>query len=133
MTAPALALRRAVVAALLADPILSDALSGVFDGPPARVRYPYVELADGSSTDWSSKTSTGREHGLVINIWDDAEEGGVRLLELMGAVETAIGAMPQTLEGHRIASLTFLRSRLVRNPGGQWAGIVQFRVRTIQT
>jgi hypothetical protein len=61
MSDPAMAVQAAIVAALNASSSLSDEISGVFDGPPPRARFPYVAISDGLVTDWSTKTEPGRE------------------------------------------------------------------------
>jgi hypothetical protein len=121
----------ALVAALAARPALASAVSGIFDGPPPRAAYPYVLVDDGATTDWSTKTASGREHRLAITIWDDGASAA-RLQNLMAEAEAAIEAMPRSLTGHRVASLVFLRARVVRDPDGPWAGLIEYRARTIE-
>jgi hypothetical protein len=128
MSDAAQALQRALVAALRAA---SLGVTGIHDGPPADAAYPYVAITDGSTTDWSHKTGRGREHRLSIAIWDDGT-APARLHDLLGRAEDAIEAMPRNLAGHRIASLLFLRARIVRDPGGPWAGRLDYRVRTLE-
>jgi len=105
---------------------------GVFDGPPARAAYPYVAIDGGFSTDWSTKTAAGREHRIAVTLWDDGRSAA-RLHALMAEVGSAIEAMPRALEGCRVASLVFLRSRVTRDAAGPWAGIVEYRVRVMAT
>jgi hypothetical protein len=49
----------------------------------------------------------------------------------MGHVDYALLAIPRDLPGWRIASLVFLRSMVVRDPAGPWAGLVEHRVRLL--
>jgi hypothetical protein len=123
-------LQSALVTALEAHPALADALTGVFDGPPPHAAYPYISIADGLVTDWSTKTATGREIRLALTVWDDGEEAS-RLHDLMGHVEDAVAALPRDLAGWRIASCVFLRSLIARDPAGPWAGLVEYRVRIL--
>jgi hypothetical protein len=132
MSDAALAVQAAVVAALQAHPGLSLALTGVYDGPPPQAAYPYVSVADGLVSDWSTKTATGREVRVALTIWDDGEEA-TRLHTLMGQVEEALEALPRDLTGWRVASNVFLRSLVARDPAGPWAGLVEQRVRVIQS
>ncbi len=125
-------LQAAAVAALEAHPVLSAALTGVYDGPPPRAAFPYIAIADGISTDWSTKTASGREIRLALTVWDDGEEAS-RLLDLMAHVEDAIAALPRDLPGWRIASLMFLRAMVVRDAAGPWAGLVEHRVRMLES
>lgn len=123
-------LQQAVVAALYAHPVLSAMLSGVFDGPPPRAPFPYISIADGLVTDWSTKTETGREIRMALTVWDDGEMPA-RLHELMGHVEDVIAALPGTVGNWRIASNMFLRSLIARDPAGPWAGLVEQRIRLL--
>jgi hypothetical protein len=130
MSAAAIAVQRALVAAL--DVPGLAALTGIYDGPPPDAAYPYAAISDGSTTDWSHKSGQGREHRLSIAIWDDGASPA-RLHQLIAAAEDAIEATPRNLPGYRIVSLAFLRSRIVRDPAGPWAGRVDYRVRTLDT
>jgi hypothetical protein len=125
----AIALQTALVAALTYA--LSDDVAGVFDGPPVRPDYPHILIGEGGTADWSHKTGRGREHRLAIIVRDDGQSAA-RLHGLMGSVEAAVEAMPVALEGHRIASLVFLRSRVVRDAAGPWSGLIEYRVRTLE-
>lgn len=120
----------AAVTALEAHPVLSQMLSGVFDGPPPRAQYPYISITDGLCSDWSTKTATGREIRLSLNVWDDGEQVS-RLHNLMGHAEEAIAAMARDLPGWRVASIVFSRSLVARDPNGPWAGLVEHRVRIL--
>jgi Protein of unknown function (DUF3168) len=123
-------LQEAAVSALEAHPVLTAELTGIYDGPPPRAIFPYISVGQGVVTDWSTKTSAGREIRIALTVWDDGEEAS-RLQSLMGHGEDAIAAMPRDLNGWRIASLVFLRSLVVRDPAGPWAGLVEHRVRML--
>lgn len=123
-------LQSALVAALETHPVLAGALTGIFDGPPPRMAFPYVSIGDGLVTDWSTKTATGREIRIGLTVWDDGE-AATRLHQLMGHVEDAVAAVPRDLDGWRVASCVFLRSFVARNPAGAWAGVVDYRFRML--
>lgn len=123
-------LQAAAIAALSAHPVLTTQLSGIYDGSPPRAAFPYVAITDGLTSDWSTKTTTGREIRLAFTVWDDGE-AATRLADLMGHVDDAILAIPRDLPGWRIASLVFLRSIVVRDAAGPWAGLVEHRVRLL--
>ena len=124
------AVQTAAVAALQAHPVLSMQLSGIYDGPPPRASFPYISVAEGLVSDWSTKTGIGREIRLALTVWDDGEEAS-RLHILMGHAEDAVAAMARDLPGWRVASNVFLRSLVVRDAAGPWAGLVEFRVRVL--
>ena len=124
------AVQAAAISALQAHPALSAILTGIYDGPPPRAAFPYISLADGLVGDWSTKTATGREIRLALTVWDDGEEASL-LHSLMSHVEDAIAAMARDLQGWRVASNVFLRSLVVRDAAGPWAGLVEHRIRVL--
>ena len=124
------ALQAAAVAALSAHPVLAAQLTGIYDGPPPRADFPYVAVTDGLVSDWGTKTQQGREIRLAFTVWDDGEAAS-RLADLMGHVDDALVAIPRDLPGWRIASFVFLRSIVLRDPAGPWAGLVEHRVRLL--
>mgnify|MGYP002780339263 CR=1 FL=1 len=130
MTDAVRTLQTALVTALEAHPALADALTGVYDGPPPHAAFPYIAIGDALVSDWSTKTATGREIRLAVTVWDDGEEAA-RLHDLIGYTEDAVAALPRDLENWRIASCIFVRSMIVRDPAGPWAGLVEYRVRMI--
>lgn len=126
-----LALQSAVFAALAA----ADGIGGVaavYDGPPARAAFPYLSIEAGAAIDWSTKTTRGREHRLIITVWDENGRSA-RLQDLMAAAGMAIEAIDPALDGHRIASLTLTREHVARGASGPWAGLVEYRVRTVES
>ncbi len=131
MTA-SLALQRALVAALSADPWLSARMGGVFDQPPPGAALPYLTVGPDIVTDWSSKTHEGREHRLRVTIWE-APRAIARCAEAMGRVEAVVAALGRELDGHRLVTLRFLRAAMDHGPGAPGdpvRGVVEFRART---
>jgi hypothetical protein len=102
----------------------------VFDGPPTRAAFPYLVIGETLSFDWSTKTTRGQEHRVAVSAWDEAGRTA-RLLGLVAAAGAAIEAIGAELPGHRIVGVQAIRERLVRAPGGPWAGSVEYRVRTV--
>jgi hypothetical protein len=125
------AAQAAVLAALRGRADLADHVSGIFDGPPARVAFPYVAMSETVSADWSHKSGRGRELRISAVVWDDGQSAA-RLQRLMADVEAAIEALGPDIEGHRLVSISFLRARIVRDVGRPWAGVVQYRLRVLE-
>jgi Protein of unknown function (DUF3168) len=130
MSDAVIAVQTAAISAIEAHPAIASADIKVFDGVPERAAFPYVSVGSGLSTDWSTKTATGREIRLALTVWDDGEDA-TRLHTLMGQVEEALAALPRDLPGWRVASNVFLRSLIARDPAGPWAGLVEQRVRVM--
>jgi len=125
------AVQAAVVAALGGHEPVAGVVSGIYEAAPARAAWPYVVIDDGSTSDWSHKSGRGREHRIGLIIWDDGESPA-RLHRLMAEVEIAVEGIGAALDGHRLASLAFLGSRVVRDADGPWAGFVRYRARTLE-
>lgn len=123
-------LQVAIVAALSAADGIAGVASGVFDGPPARAAFPYLVIGETLCFDWSTKSGRGHEHRVTLSAWDEAGRTA-RILALTAAAGSAIEALPPDLPGHLIVTVQPVRERLVRAPGGPWAGSVEYRVRTV--
>jgi hypothetical protein len=132
MSGAVAAAQAALLAALKAHPTLPTLVTGIYDGPPPRASYPYLVVSDSMSIDWSTKTQRGREVSLIVTLWD--ERGGPHTMhDIMSAIEDAVQAMPRDLSGWRIATLNFIRSRILRTNAGPWSGLVEHRVRVMET
>lgn len=124
----AMAVQAAMVAAL-AEALGGD-VSGVFDGVPADAAFPFVSIEEGGSADWSFKGARGREQRFVVVLRDDGASAA-RLHGLMDRAEFAIAGVSGDLGACRVASVAFLRGRVVRPARGPWAGVIEFRVRWV--
>ena len=120
----------AFLAALRASAAFGGAINGVFEGPVVKATAPFAEVQPLIAVDWSTKDQAGRELRPAVTI-RDAGETPARLQALIGAACAAIEAMPRSLEGWRVASLAFSRSRMVREAAGRWAATVEYRVRVL--
>ena len=122
----------ALAAALRAHAPLMAGINGVFDAPPLRGVRPYALVEEAVLTDWGTKDFIGREGRLTVTPFDQGPSPR-RLRELIGEVEAAVLGLPRMPgEGWRVASLSVVRSRVVREGEGRWAGLCEFRVRMLQ-
>lgn len=126
------AVRGAMVAALRADPALTAALNGVFDGPAVRASPPFAEVGEALAVDWGTKDARGRELRLAVSIRDLAERPA-RLTTLVDAAERAVEGIARDLPGWRVASVAFLRSRIAGEAPGAWLAVIEYRVRVLET
>lgn len=125
-------LAEALAQALAAHAPLGVAINGVFEAPPARALRPYAVIEDVVLVDWSTKDMPGREGRLTIALFD-LGEGTARLRALAGDAADAVLGLPRDLgEGWRIASLSFVRSRIVREGEARRTAIIEFRVRMLR-
>ena len=125
------AMQAALVAALEGHAGLAASVNGVFVGRPARATPPWIEIGETIGGDWSSKTERGRELRVALIVRDEGE-GPARLHGVMRDVEAAVEGMARDLDGWRVASLTFLRSRVLRAGDGSWTGVVEYRFRVME-
>lgn len=125
-------LQGALVAALGGHAPLG-VLTGVFDAPPVRAALPYAVVSEAVLGDWGTKDMAGREARVAVLLHDGGERPA-RLRLLAGEVEAAVEAMPRDLgDGWRIASLTFVRSRIVPDGAGRWIASSEYRVRMLES
>jgi len=106
-------------------------LNGAYDGPPLQAAFPYAQVDAGLETDWSHKSGDGREVRLAVTIRDQGERPA-RLRALIRAAEAAIGGIERDLDGWRLVTLVFLRSRMLRETGAAWAAAIDFRARMLK-
>lgn len=131
MSGPLEAVQRQLVARLQAHAALIDLISGIFDGPPARAKFPYIALTTGASLDWSHKGGVGRELSLALTIYDDGETAA-RVHRLMALVEEALEAGLADPAGWQIVTFDFRRTRILRRAAGPWSGLVEYRAKVLR-
>jgi len=131
MSAAVAAVQAALLGALKAHPVLPTLVTGIYDGPPPRAKYPYIVVSDSVSIDWSTKTVRGREVSLTVTLWDEAR-GPNGMHDTMSLIEDAVQAMPTILSGWQITTINFVRSRILRTNAGPWSGLVEHRARVTE-
>ncbi|WP_428029258.1 DUF3168 domain-containing protein [Ancylobacter sp.] len=128
----AVALRRAIHAALVADAPLTAAMGAgrVHDVPPAAPEFPYVTLGEAQVLDWSTATEGGAEHRLTLACWS-RQGGHGEAHALAHLVQQALHDAPLVLEGHRLVNLRFSTAEIRREPGGRtYRALLRFRAVT---
>ena len=104
-------------------------LGRVYDAVPPDAALPYLTVGPDLVSDWSTKTSQGREHRVSVGVWDDAP-ALARVRALLGAVDAAVRPIAASANGWRIAHVLFVRSFVIRDPEGLHHGVADFRIRT---
>ncbi|QYJ07152.1 tail completion protein gp17 [Qipengyuania flava] len=126
------ALRTALASWLRADPILSDLVNAIAEEGPVAASPPHIAIAASASSDWSSKTSRGREVRLALELvgrGDDPAETGA----LAAQVERRIATLAPQQSGFRIVLTQFLRSRVERRRRGARAVLLEYRFSLLET
>ena len=129
---PALALRAAIHAALVADAPLLALLGGarIHDVPPADAAFPFVALGEAVVADWSTATEAGTEHALTLHAFSRSG-GRAEAFALADAVAQALNDAPLILSGHRLANLRVTTAEVRRESDGRtFHALVRFRAVT---
>ena len=126
-----MAMRGALIAALRADDVFSDRINGVHDGPPATASAPYAVVGDCVGSDWGTKDAEGRELRVGVTLYDRGESPA-RLAGLIGPAGAAVQAIGGPVEGWAIASIAFMRSRIVKSKDQGWSAMLDYRVRMLR-
>lgn len=107
-----------------------SALNGCYDVAPLRAAFPYATVDAGLETDWGHKSGAGREVRLAVTLRDSGERPE-RLGRLALEAEAALAQLGTELEGWRLVSFAFLRSRLLPDGERRWAAVLDYRARML--
>jgi hypothetical protein len=128
MSGAAITLQAAAVAALKAS---APGIGGVYDGPPVQAAFPYAVVECGAEGDWGHKSAVGRELRLAVTL-RDAGERPARVQQLADQAEAALAGIGPALDGWRLVTFRFLRSRAVKERNGSWAVMIEYRARMLE-
>lgn len=119
-------LQKALYETLTGDVTLMDLITDIYDRVPDAADFPYVTVGSLRARDWSSKTHTGMEYTVQINVW--SREGGRKeSADIMGRIYTLLHDQPLTVEGQTLISIRFVSSDiLLEKDGWSYHGILQF-------
>ncbi len=126
------AVQTSMVASLQSHQPLVDMVTGIFDGSPARAKFPYIVLATGASLDWSHKTGEGRALSLALRVHDDGASAA-RLHRTMALVEDALKDGLSDPPDWQIVTFDFRRTRILRSAISPWNGLLEYRARCLKT
>lgn len=104
---------------------------GVFFPAPVQAIVPYAIVDAGLESDWSHKSSEGREVRLAVTIRDEGERPG-RVQRLASEAEAAIEAAGGATPSWSIVSMRFLRRHLVREQRRGWTAVIEYRARMLR-
>jgi Protein of unknown function (DUF3168) len=125
-----IALRAALLSWLAADPVLASQLNAIVEEAPSRTALPWLAIAASASTDWSSKSHTGREVRIALELHGrgDAPETAAMLV---AAIEARIESLPRAQPGFAIASQRFLRARAEQRAESRRAVLLEYAFRLL--
>jgi hypothetical protein len=126
-----IALRAALIAWLAADPALSAQLNAIVEEAPSRTSLPWLALAASASTDWSCKTTVGREVRVALELHcrGDAPDTAA---DLVAAIEARVESLPRGQTGFAVATIRFLRARAEQYGQNRRAILLEYRFRLLE-
>ena len=109
-------LQSAVFAELTADAPLMAKINAVWDEPDEGAPFPYVTIGDGTTADWSTKSTLGSDHRLTIHAWSDAG-GRMEVKEILDLVHDALHLKNLVVGSNTLVFLRFERGedKRIRN------------------
>lgn len=132
LDSPALALRAAIHAALVADVALVAQLGAprIHDVPPGDADFPFVTLGEAVVADWSTATEAGTEQALTLHVFSRSG-GRAEALAIAARLQEVLHDAPLALEGHRLANLRATTAEVRRESDGRtFHALVRFRAVT---
>lgn len=123
-----IALRAALLGWLAADTALSAQLNAIAEEAPARTSLPWLAISASASTDWSCKTSAGREVRVALELQcrGDTPDAAAALVS---AIEARIESLPRAQAGFAVATVQFLRARVEQRSESRRAILLEYRFR----
>jgi len=125
-----IALRAALLDWLAADPTLAGELNAIVEEAPARTSLPWLAIAASASTDWSCKTTPGREVRVAFELHcrGDMPDTAASLLAM---IEARVESLPRGQSGFYVASTRFLRARAEQRGESRRALLLEFAFRLL--
>ena len=113
-----LPLRRAIHAHLTGDAGLTALIGAgrIHDEPPRAQSGLYVVHGDVTAEDWSTGSDRGCEQKLSLIVWAGETASSRKALEAAARIVASLEGAALAPEGHRLVNLTWLSSKLARDP-----------------
>ncbi len=130
-----LAVQRALVAALSADPALEAASVPVFDTPPPDALPPYVSVGTDRMTVRAWQGGRSEEHRLLVSAWLDGAGGGGghgAAKALIAQIEAALARLPNRLGPYRLVRFAMLDAQVRPSRRGWIEARAQFGALTVK-
>ncbi|MCB1459271.1 MAG: DUF3168 domain-containing protein [Nitratireductor sp.] len=131
MTA-AIALQKALYQTLSGDASLQGIMGAgkVFDEALPDTRPPYAVFSPATSSDWSTATEDGEEHGFTIEAWS-SRKGRLEVMTIAAAVRDAVLSMGELEPPHHLVNIVHRATVIARDDqSGYYRASMQFRAVT---
>lgn len=126
------AFRTALVGWLRSDTELASTLNAIQEEGPSPAPPPTLSIAASASADWSSKTTSGREIRLAVEVLDRTDDPSATAA-IATRIEQRVATLPPDQGAYRVISTQFLRSRVERRPRSLRAILLEYRFRILAT
>ena len=124
------ALRIALVEALRADAQLAPLINAVVEEGPSAAPPPTLAIVASAAADWSTKTSSGREIRIAIELTTRASDPAPAAT-IAQRIEQCIATLAPQQSGFRLVTTRFLRSRTERRARAIRAILLEYAFRVI--
>ena len=126
-------LHQSIFQELTNDELLMTLITGVFDRVIQSTAFPYISLGESTISDWSSKTTTGKQANISLHIWS-REGGRKQAITIMERVYTILQDTHPEVSGHTVVLLRFADSRVeLMNDGCTYKATIIFKSIVEQT
>jgi hypothetical protein len=126
-------LQKAIFAALAGDATLAHLIGDpprIYDDAPGGAVLPYVQIGDGSESDWGTMTETCAEHLLTLHVWSRAG-GRMEARAILATIYDVLHDAALTIESNLLVNLRFALSQVWRESDGEtYHGIARYRAVT---
>lgn len=123
-------LRAALIGWLASDPQLVSQLNSINEEAPSRTSLPWLAISASASTDWSTKTETGYETRIALELHCRGDTPG-SAGDLVAAIQARIRALPGQQSGFAIVTQEFLRARVTQVSASTRSILIEYRFRTL--
>ncbi len=123
-------IRAGLLAALRGDAALNAQVNRVHDGVPEKSTPPTLIVGECVGSDWGTKDRPGRELRIAFTI-DDEGETTNRIGGIMALADAAVRGVAGPVAGWEVASMTLMRSRLLRLNSRAWSALLDYRIRVL--
>lgn len=124
--------RRVLAQWLRDDPALSQMVNTIEEEGPVAASPPSIAIVASASADWGSKTTTGRELRLALELVDRSD-ASQNIAAVAARVEQRIATLPPGQGTFRVVVTQFLRSRAERRQRSLRAVLLEYRFNLIAT
>ena len=128
MTVGQFPLQTALFSKLNSDSNLTSTLgAGVYDDVPQGSAYPFVQIGDDTTRDYSTKDVDGSETTISIHVWSRGH-GSMETKQIMDRIHTLLHDVSLSVSGYNYINGRFEFADVLRDPDGITRhGVMRFR------